>query len=361
MANAIRAFHSMVEAGVRFTDFTLCSILKALSELQGLRQGMQIHSWVCIAGCWSVVMASALVDFYARCGRMQDAVHVFDGLRCEKDVAIYNALLGGLVLNRQYGDAFLTLRRMKPNANALSCALDACAESSSLEYGKQIHSVMFRHGFDQDTISCNVLLDMYAKCGQMAASRLVFDHIVEKNVVSWTSIIDAYGSHGLGTEAFNLFKEMEKESDVSPTSITFLSVLSACGHSGLLEEGRQCFVSMTDKYGLEPSPEHYACYIDLLGRAGKFEEAWNIFCSLDKATRGVCITMLYACKVSKDLVRGEIVARRLLELDPENPGIYVLISNFYSDLGRWEGAEDLRKEMRTRGMRKEVGSSQVQL
>ena len=73
------------------------------------------------------------------------------------------------------------------------------------------------------------------------------------------------------------------------------------------------------------------------------------------------MTMLNACRTSKDLARGEIVARRLLELDPENPAIDVLISNLYSDLGRWEGAEELRKETRTRGARKEVGSSQVQL
>ena len=94
-------------------------------------------------------------------------------------------------------------------------------------------------------------LDMYAKCGQIAASRFIFDGIHEKNVVSWTSVIDAYGSHGLGTEAFSLLEKMERESDVSPNSVTFLSVLSACGHSGVVEEGRECFVSMRDKYGLE--------------------------------------------------------------------------------------------------------------
>lgn len=290
---------------------------------------------------------------------MEDAVDVFDRLSCEKDAAIYNALLSGYALNGKYGDAFLMLGRMEPNAKALSCALDACAESSSLEYGKQIHCAILRHGFDCDTIALNSLLDMYAKCGQIAASRLVFDRINEKSVVSWTGIIDAYGRHGLGREAMNLFKEMENESGVSPSSVTFLSVLAACNHSGLVEEGRVCFFLMSDKYGLDPSPEHYACYLDLLGRAGEIEEAWNIFRNLDKLTLGICVVMLNACKDCKDLARGEIVVRHLLNFDLENPGIYVLISNFYSDIGRWEGAEGLRKEIRTKGLSKEMGRSQV--
>lgn len=359
--DALLTFRSMVEGGVRFTNSTLCSILKACSKSQGVRLGKQIHAWACVSGCarGSVVMATCLVDYYSRCGRMEDAVCVFNEVRCEKDVAIYNALLSGFVVNKQFEDAFMMLRGMETNAVALSSVLNACSELSSLAYGKQIHCLMLRRGFECDTILWNALLVMYGECGEIKAVKLVFDQIHEKSVVSWTSIIDAYGSHGFGTGALNLFERMEKESDLLPNSVTFLSVLSACNHSGLVEEGRKCLLAMRDKYGLEPSPEHYACYLDLLGRAGKIEEAWGIFCSLDRVTHGVCTVMLNACKVSKDLVRGEIVARRLRELDTENPGIYVLISNFYSDVGKWDDAEELREEMRARGIKKVVGGSQV--
>lgn len=67
-------------------------------------------------------------------------------------------------------------------------------------------------------------------------------------MVSWTSIIDAYGRHGDGIEAIELFKRMEKGEfgDVSPNEATFLSILSACGHSGLVDEGCDLFSSMKD-------------------------------------------------------------------------------------------------------------------
>lgn len=292
---------------------------------------------------------------------VEDAVNVFNGSSGEKDAGIYNALLSGFVMNRRFEDVFSMVRRMEANPVAISSVLNACSELYSLEYGRQIHCVMLRRGFECETILCNALLDMYAKCGEVKIARLVFDRIVNKNVVSWTSIIDAYGSNGLGPKALTIFRQMEKESGVSPNNITFLLVLSACNHSGLVEEGRDYLFSMKEKYGLDPSPEHYACYIDLLGRAGKIEEAWIVFCSLERKmiTAGVCIVMLNGCRVSKDLVRGKIVASRLLALEPENPSIYVLISNFYSEVGKWEGSEDLREEIKTRGMKKEVGSSQV--
>lgn len=55
---------------------------------------------------------------------------------------------------------------------------------------------------------CNILLDMYAKCGKISNARSLFNGICNKDVVSWTSMIDAYGSHGHGLEALDLFRKM---------------------------------------------------------------------------------------------------------------------------------------------------------
>lgn len=355
----------MVDGGIAFTGHTLCSALKACSSLRALRQGKQVHAWVVSNGYNSLVMATALIDFYSSFGMIQDAKEVFTRLNCPKDVAVYNAFVGGCIQNRQYKEAFAMLRKMRLNGITLTSVLSACSELLNLPYGKQIHCVMIRHGFDSDVVLCNALMDLYAKCGEITAAHLVFDLIGEKNVVSWTCIIDAYGSHGHGTEALRLFRMMEegKVHKVTPNSVTFLAVLTACAHSGLVDEGRDCFFSMKDKHGIDRGPEHYACFIDLLGRAGNIDEAWDLYCGVseiaNKLTPAVCVAMLNACRVSMDLVKGDHVVKHLLYLDSDNPGSYVLVSNFYAAVGRWEGAEDLRKQMRGRGLKKEVGSSQI--
>ncbi|XP_072998452.1 pentatricopeptide repeat-containing protein At5g66500, mitochondrial-like [Typha latifolia] len=364
-ASAISAFQTMVREDVKFTEFTLCSVLKACAASCMLRQGRQIHSWVVANGYNCVVMGTALIDFYSSCGLIQDSFEVFAGLNCLKDVAIYNAMISGCLRNGRLKEAFLMLGKMKPNGITLTSALSACSDTLNLAYGKQVHCAMIRRWHDSETISCNALIDMYAKCGDLKAARVVFDRTGEKNVVSWSSIIDAYGSHGHAHEALELFKIMEEEKSVKvlPNDVTFLAVISACAHSGLVDQGRKCFLLMRDKHGMEPGQEHYACFIDLLGRASRIEEAWDLYCSLsasaNKLNSAVCVAMLNVCKFSMDLVRGQQVANHLLELDPDNPGIYILVSNFYAAVGSWAGADELRKVMMDRGLRKEAASSQI--
>ncbi|XVF25875.1 hypothetical protein REPUB_Repub13aG0251500 [Reevesia pubescens] len=253
---------------------------------------------------------------------------------------------------------------MRPNVVALTSALAYCSENSDLWIGRQIHYVALRFGLTDDTQLCNVILDMYAKCGKILNARSLFDGISHKSVVSWTSMIVAYGSHGYGLEALKLFKLMEvKGNGVMPNSVTFLAVLSACGHSGLVEEGRKCLNLTREKYDLEPHLEHYACFIDVLGRAGRIDEAWCLVDDMIKngirPTAGIWISLLNASSLNQDIARCEFAAKHLLELEPDKPENYVLLSNFYATVGSWDSVDNLREIMRKKGLTKEAGSSRV--
>ncbi|XP_019053140.1 PREDICTED: pentatricopeptide repeat-containing protein At5g66500, mitochondrial [Nelumbo nucifera] len=362
--DALRVFEAMRKSGVHFSDFTLCSVLKACASLKALKQGREAHALVIVRACDMLVLGTALIDFYSSCGLMDEAINVFRNLNCRKDDAIYNSLVSGCVRNRKYKEAFSIMNYMKPNEIALTSILSACSECSDLWIGKQIHCVTIRLGFEWDTQLLNTLLDMYAKCGKISIARFLFDRIPQKNVVSWTSIIDAYGSHGYGAKALEMFDKMSKEqTGVSPNSVTFLAVLSACGHSGLVEKGRECFVSMRLEHGIIPRSEHYACFIDLLGRAGQLEEAWGVFYDMQKMGNepmgAVWAALLNACRINLDVKRGEFVARRLLELEPDKPGNYILLSNFYAAIGRWDVVEELRNLLREKSLSKEAGSSWI--
>ncbi|XWS18321.1 hypothetical protein CRYUN_Cryun32bG0034100 [Craigia yunnanensis] len=279
-----------------------------------------------------MILSTALIDFYSDMEHISEALNVFSSLNNMMDTVMCNSLIRGCIKNRKYKEAFLIMSKMRPNVVALTSALGACFENSDLWIGKQIYCVALCFGFTDDTQLCNVILDMYAKCGKILNARSLFDGISYKCVVSWTSMIDAYGSHGYGLEALELFKLMEvKGNGVMPNSVTFLAVLSACGHSGLVEEGQKCFNLMREKYGLDPHQEHYACFIDGLGRAGQVDEAWCLFDGLIKnctrPTAVIWISLLNACSLSQDIARGEFAAKHLLELEPKNPGNYILHSN----------------------------------
>ncbi|KAM7529688.1 hypothetical protein LguiB_033098 [Lonicera macranthoides] len=363
LVKALGVFEEMRKERVEFSEFTLCSVLKACASLNAYRQGKQVHALVIVMGRDLVVLSTALIDFYSTVEFIDEAMKIYRNLSWRNDKIMQNSLISGCVLNKKYNEAFSIISKMKPNIVALTSALAACSENSDLWIGKQIHGVAIRRSFISDTQLCNTLLDMYAKSGKISNALLVFKGMPRKDVVSWTSMIDAYGSHGHGVEALELFRKMGEEgSGVLPNNVTLLSVLSACGHSGMVEQGRKCFVS-AKCCGVEPSPEHYACLMDILGRAGRIEDVWCLFDDMvkngTKPTGAVWAELLNACRINQDFKRGEIAAKNLLELEPDKPGNYVALSNFYAATGKWDSVDSLRRVMKERGMSKELGSSRI--
>ncbi|RYR20326.1 hypothetical protein Ahy_B03g065434 isoform F [Arachis hypogaea] len=351
---ALSVLREMGKENVELSEFTLCSVLKCCASLKALELGRQVHGLVVSMGRDLVVLSTALIDFYSTVGCIDDSLKVFYSLKGWKDDMMYNTLVSACIRNRRYDEGFKILSLMKPNVVGLTSSLVGCSENLDLWVGKQIHCITIRQGFTYETQLCNALLDMYAKCGKISHARSLFDGICRKDVISWTSMIDAYGRNGRGHEAVELFEQMMEDGNkVIPNSVTFLSLLSACAHSGLVEEGKKCFNLLREKYGIEPDPEHYACFVDILGRAGNMEEVWSAYQNMveqgTKPTVGVWIALLNACSLNQDVERGEFAAKHLLQMEPDNASHIVLVSNFYAAIGKWDYVDELRSMMRTKG------------
>ncbi|KAK1618652.1 hypothetical protein QYE76_024169 [Lolium multiflorum] len=365
-AAAAEAFRGMAAAGFAPTAATLCTMLKACTSSRAVRPARQVHALTVLACHGDVIMKTALVDLYMSCGCVEEAERLLIHMERPKDVALCNAVLSGYVENGHFREAFLMLGGNEPNRIALTCALSACSATANLAYGLQVHCKVLRCGFDSETILCNALIDMYAKCGWTAGARVVFDRMSAKNILSWSCMIDGYSRHGHGEEALDLFERMEKAvPTVWPNAITFLAILSACGHSGLVDEGRAKLHLMKSKYAIDPGPEHYACFIDMLGRAGQIDEAWDLYCSLcanlTELSAAICVAMLNACISNIDVVRGNTVAGHLLEVDPQNTRNLVLISNFHAAARQWSVSDESRKVIMNKGLKKEAASSHVSM
>jgi pentatricopeptide repeat protein len=151
-------------------------------------------------------------------------------------------------MHEQYGDAIRAIKffhRMLTEKAGFDCVtlvsvLSACARSGALETGKWVHEFARSHVLDTDKRIGNVLVDMYAKCGETAYAREVFDCSHECIVVSWSAMVSAYANHGEPEEALDLLS-MIKSEGMTPNSFTFTAVLVACGHSGLVDEGLKHF------------------------------------------------------------------------------------------------------------------------
>ncbi|KAI4381170.1 hypothetical protein MLD38_007273 [Melastoma candidum] len=358
----IGVFGRMQRENVEFSEYTLCNVLKACAMGKAYRQGKQVHGAVITMGRDLVVLGTALIDFYSSVGCIEEALKVYGCFCHAGDRPMHNSILSACVRNKKYKQAFQIMSSMRPNIISLTSALAACSECSDFSIGKQIHCAVLRYGFTMDCQLSNALLDMYAKCGDINAAKIMFDRISKKDVFTWTTMIDAYGIHGCGLEAFELFHKMgEYAGDASPNNITLLSVLSACGHSGLVDKGRLCFDLARNKYGIEADPEHYACFIHGLGRAGLIEDAWAVYHEMVKGNFEpspiIWAALLNASSLNQDFIRGEYAARHLMELERNKPANYVLVSNFYAAVGRWDIVDEVRRRILEKGQLKEAGSS----
>ncbi|KAF8399779.1 hypothetical protein HHK36_015649 [Tetracentron sinense] len=221
-------------------------------------------------------------------------------------------------------------------------------EESHLEdkTGKQIHQPLRRYGCSNDLYVNAALVDMYAKCGEIEAARLVFNKMADRDLVSWTSMISGYAHNGYNSETlefFDLMRGLEVKPnrvsllsvllacDVKPNQVTFTCILSACSHSGLLEEEQRYFGMMSKEFGIAPMLNHYACMVDLLGRAGQLSKAENLIenipVELDSSIWG---SLLGACRIYGDLDLGERIADRIFQLNPTHAGYHVMLANIYA-------------------------------
>jgi pentatricopeptide repeat protein len=176
----------------------------------------------------------------------------------------------------------------------------------------------------------------------------------------WSTLISGYGIHGHGREALYLFDQMK--ASIKPDHIAFLSALSACSHGGLIVKGWECFNCMSRDFQVTPRSEHYACMVDLLGRAGQLNEARDFIERMPTMPEaGVWGALLGACIIHLNVELAEVAAKSLFELDADNSGRYVLLSNIYTSLGKRYDADRVRALMKRRGVRKTVGHTIIEI
>ncbi|KAG2313303.1 hypothetical protein Bca52824_024860 [Brassica carinata] len=310
---------------------------------------------------WNVMLAG-----YAKAGEVESARRLFSEMPSKDDVS-WSTMIVGFARNGRFYEAFSCFREllraeMRPNEVSMSGVLSACSQSGAFEFGKALHGFVDRAGYSWIVSVNNALIDMYSRCGDVSVARLVFESMAEKkSIVSWTSMIAGLAMYGHGEEAIRLFGEMT-ESGVTPDKISFVSLLYACSHAGLISEGEDYFSKMKSVYHIEPEIEHYGCMVDLYGRSGQLQKAYDFICQMPvPPTAVVWRTLLGACSSHGDTELAEEVKQRLNELDPNNHGDLVLLSNVYATSGKWKDVASIRKSMIVNKIKKVTGWSLVEV
>ncbi|KAJ8769156.1 hypothetical protein K2173_000931 [Erythroxylum novogranatense] len=332
----------MMESGFEPDEVTLASVVSGCASLAAFKEGLQIHARAmkCDRLRDDLILGDALVDMYAKCGRVSEARCVFDRMPMRNVVSetslvsVYakaasvkaaRSMFTKMMERNVNEEALGPFRMLKresfyPTHYTLGNLLNACANLADLQLGRQAHSHV-SHVFVG-----NSLIDRYMKCGSAE----------DWYWVSWNGMIVEYAQNGYGIEALGLFKKM-LECGERPDLVTMIGVLCACSHAELMEAGRYYFSSMTEDYGVLPLNDHYTCRVDFLGRAGCLIEAKNLIgemlCNLTLLFGGLCLVLV------------EYIETYLRE-------VY---------LGRWGDVVRIRNLLTTCGVVKQPSSSWIEI
>ncbi|KAK6127398.1 hypothetical protein DH2020_038858 [Rehmannia glutinosa] len=342
-------------------------VLKALADLKLIRDGVSVHAHVIKLGFLNdVYVGNSLLNLYAAIGDMDLCGKMFDEMPL-RDVVSWTVVISGFNEAGCFDDSLIAFERMRsegvmPNRVTAVNALAACAGLGALDMGVWIHEYVKRSGWEMDVILGTSLIDMYAKCGRIEEGLHVFDEMTERNVFTWNAIIKGLALSKSGKEAIKCFFRMEDEG-IQPDEVTLIAVLSACVHSGSVHMGRWIFSALVDgKYGFSPNVKHYGCMVDLLVRSKCLDEALSLIREMPfEPTVSIWGALLAGCRAQANSELSETAAWKLVELEPHNCAYYVMLSNLYAETGRWSDVEKVRKLMKDRGLKKDMGSSTVEL
>ncbi|KAE8714212.1 putative Pak inhibitor skb15 [Hibiscus syriacus] len=198
-----------------------------------------------------------------------------------------------------------------------------------MEQVKALHGCSLKLGLNLLSSINYAILIGYAKCGCIVLARKLFDEerIDVKDIITWNSIIGANVKHGDWPQCFKLYNWM-KQLNLNWIKLLFLVLLN-------LKKVEYFFKEMREIYGCQPNQEHYACMVDLLGRAGRIDVARELINEMPfKPDTRVWGPLLSACKLHSETKLAESAAEKLLTMEPENAGNYVLLSNMYAVAGK---------------------------
>ncbi|KAH7297887.1 hypothetical protein KP509_25G017200 [Ceratopteris richardii] len=280
---ALESFEQMKGEGFFPDVMTLGCLLKVCGSLGAKEKGKQIHAEICINGFLmkGTVLGNALIDMYTKCGDMAKAEQVLCNLPV-RNIVSWNTLIAGYCLHGHPKEALTCFEHMKkeglsPDKVTFGLVLKACGSIGSSDHGIIVHAEIARRQLlKMGIIHGNALVDMYAKCDELAKAQEVFDGLPFRDAISWTALIDGYSQHGQGEQALKCFEHMKSEG-LSPDRVTFSCALKACGSIGAVDKGKDLHSEIARKGLLGKDTMLGGALVDMYCSCGALEMAREVF------------------------------------------------------------------------------------
>ncbi|XP_062149388.1 pentatricopeptide repeat-containing protein At2g03880, mitochondrial-like [Alnus glutinosa] len=276
----LNLFSRMRESEMKFSKFTLSTVLKGCATSGSLREGQAVHSVAIKVGFeLDEFLGCSLVDMYSKCGLAYDALKVFKMIK-DPDVVAWSAMITCLDQqghSQEAAQLFLLMRYagVPPNQFSFASVVSAATDLGYLQYGESIHACICKYGFENNTSVSNALITMYMKNGCPQGGARVFEAMTDHVLVSWNALLSGCHGYKICNLGPRIFYQMLVEGFM-PNMYTYVSVLRSCSSLCDLGFGKQVHAH-TIKNSLDGNDFVGTALVDMYAKTKCLEDADAVF------------------------------------------------------------------------------------
>ncbi|XP_052169592.1 putative pentatricopeptide repeat-containing protein At3g23330 [Oryza glaberrima] len=250
---ALKLFHEMIKSNLLPNLVTLQIALLSSGMTMALQHGRELHGY--IRKNWPdgypTALASALIDMYGKCGKIEDARLVFE-CTDEKDIATWNAIMSAYLLHRIPGEVkklfkYIEQSGIQPDPVTFIILLSACKQEGSMEEARRyFYSMEDVYGIQPTLKHYTCMVDIMGTAGLLEESlELIQKMQLEPDGCLWSILLKACKLHSnleIGEKAAKALFELEPNN-----TSNYMSLSNIYADNGLWESTEALRVAMTEQ------------------------------------------------------------------------------------------------------------------
>jgi len=199
----LKIFLNLKRSSLKPDLFTFSSILSVCSAMMALEQGEQIHAQTIKTGFLSdVVVNSALVNMYNKCGCIEDATKAFVEMST-RTLVTWTSMISGYSQHGRPQEAIQLFEDMrfagiKPNEITFVSVLSACSYAGLADEAERYFNMMKEEYKIEPVVDhYGCMIDMFVRLGWLDdAFSFIKRTGFEPNEAIWSSLVAGCRSHG---------------------------------------------------------------------------------------------------------------------------------------------------------------------
>ncbi|KAL9155256.1 hypothetical protein ABFS82_10G170200 [Erythranthe guttata] len=335
---ALKLYVQMQQSGFTPDHFTFGSVIKACSSIADAGLGGQLHGQVIKSEFGSHLIAqNALIAMYTKFALINEACDVFSCIE-KKDLISWSSMISGFSKLGYELEALNCFKKMLsqgsyiPNEFIFGSVFSACGSLVQPEYGRQIHAISIKYGFEGDAFAGCSLTDMYAKCGFWYSAKTSFQLIENPDIVSWNAVISGFAYGGDANQAMALFSRMRRFATSAPDDITVRSLLCGFTEPCTLSQGKQVH-SYIIKIGLNLDIPVSNTLLTMYANCSGYIDAYKMFDEIQSNADLVSWNAIITTCMHQNLVTEVFSLFKMMLLLHGRPD-YITLSNILGACGK---------------------------